>query len=68
MMKAINVFGTGGIMFALFSLPFWFAGAQLGRQAFVGAFLRERFSVGLKGFRLSQDLAVISDGIAQFLG
>ena len=53
---------------ALFSLPFWFAGAQLGRQALVGAFLRERLSIGLKGFRLQQDLAVISDMAARFVG
>jgi len=59
---------TGGIMLALFSLPFWFAGAQLGRQALVGAFLRERLSIGLKGFRLQQDLAVISDMAARFVG
>jgi len=30
----------GGILFALFSTPFWFAGAQLARQAFGGALLK----------------------------
>lgn len=30
----------GGILFALFSTPFWFAGVMLARQAFGGALMK----------------------------
>lgn len=51
---------TGGILFALFSLPFWFAGVQIGRQAVVGALMRERFAIGPNRFRVGQELALFN--------
>eukprot|EP00955_Chlamydomonas_euryale_P053785 355617-Chlamydomonas_euryale.AAC.6 len=63
----IGALSSGGILFALFSVPFWFAGVQIGRQAIVGALMRERFAFGLNRFRLAQELAVLSnDGEATF--
>jgi hypothetical protein len=54
----VGAFSSGGILFALFSLPFWFAGAQLGQNAVVGALKRERFAIGPNDFRLGQELAL----------
>lgn len=44
----------GGILFALFSLPFWAAGAMLARSTVSSALLRERFAIGKSKFRLTQ--------------
>ncbi len=52
---------------ALFSLPFWFAGVQLGRQTFGSALLKERLAIGRNKFRLGQELALFNkDGQADF--
>ena len=51
----------GGVLFALFSLPFWFAGAQLVKQAFGRQFIRERFEVGPGKWTLRQQLAGLSN-------
>lgn len=55
----VGALSSGGILFALFSLPFWLAGAQLGKQAVVGALMRERFAIGPNKFRLGQELALL---------
>lgn len=49
-----SAIASGGILFALFSAPFWFAGYQLAGQALGGALTRERFAVGRKRWRLAQ--------------
>ncbi|MEW5312551.1 MAG: hypothetical protein WDW38_004178 [Sanguina aurantia] len=37
---------SGGILFALFSAPFWLAGVQLGRTALGGVLIQERLAIG----------------------
>lgn len=64
----ISAIASGGLFFALFSAPFWFAGAQLTQQALGASMLRERFAVGRGKFRLSQELAVLQRGAPKFLG
>jgi hypothetical protein len=49
-----SAIASGGILFALFSAPFWFAGYQLAGQALGGALTRERFAIGRKRWRLAQ--------------
>ena len=49
-----SALASGGILFALFSAPFWYAGWQLAGQAFGGALTKERFAVGRNKFRLAQ--------------
>jgi len=65
-----SALASGGVAFALFSAPFWFAGAQLAQQALSGAFSRERLALGRRRFRLSQELATADgrSGAARFLG
>ena len=36
----VSALAGGGVLFALFSLPFWAAGAQLVKQAFGRQFMR----------------------------
>jgi serine/threonine protein kinase len=64
-----SALASGGIVFALFSAPFWFAGAQLAQQALSGAFTRERLALGRRRFRLAQELATADarSGAAKFL-
>jgi hypothetical protein len=52
--RTISAIASGGILFALFSAPFWFAGYQLAGQAFAGALMHERFAVGRNKWRLAQ--------------
>lgn len=49
-----SALASGGILFALFSAPFWFAGYQLAGQAFAGALMHERFAIGRSKWRLAQ--------------
>ncbi|WIA18005.1 hypothetical protein OEZ85_009492 [Tetradesmus obliquus] len=63
-----SAIASGGILFALFSAPFWFAGYQLAGQAFAGALMHERFAVGRNKWRLAQELAMFKDGVARFSG
>ncbi|GLC59967.1 hypothetical protein PLESTB_001559000 [Pleodorina starrii] len=64
----VGALASGGLLFALFSAPFWLAGAQLAKGALGGALTRERLAVGRKRWRLGQQLAVLgSDGKADFL-
>lgn len=58
----IGAFASGGLLFALFSAPFWFAGVQLARTALGGALLRERLALGGRRWRLGQQLAVLNAG------
>jgi serine/threonine protein kinase len=53
----VSALAGGGILFALFSLPFWFAGASLLKQSFGRQFLRERVEIGLGKWTLQQQLA-----------
>lgn len=63
-----SALASGGLLFALFSAPFWFAGYQLASSSLSGALLKERFAIGRNKFRLSQELAMLQDGAAKFLG
>lgn len=63
-----SALASGGVLFALFSAPFWFAGVQLAGQAFGGALSKERFAIGRNKFRLAQELAMVKNGVARFLG
>ncbi len=59
----VGALASGGLLFALFSAPFWLAGVQLAQGALGGALTRERFAVGPTRWRLGQQLAVLgSDG------
>lgn len=58
----ISALAGGGILFALFSLPFWFAGAQLVKQTFGRQFVRERLEIGLGRWKLQTQLAGLSSG------
>lgn len=64
-----SALASGGVLFALFSAPFWFAGAQLAQQALSGAFSRERLALGRRRWRLAQELATADarSGAAKFL-
>lgn len=53
----VSALAGGGILFALFSVPFWFAGASLLKQSFGRQFLRERIEIGLGKWTLQQQLA-----------
>jgi hypothetical protein len=53
----VSALAGGGILFALFSVPFWFAGASLLKQSFGRQFLRERIEIGLGKWSLQQQLA-----------
>jgi hypothetical protein len=63
-----SALASGGVLFALFSIPFWLAGGQLASQALLPALLRENFKIGRSRFRISRELAVLKDGAASFLG
>jgi hypothetical protein len=52
--RTFSAIASGGILFALFSAPFWFAGYQLAGQAFAGALMHERFAIGRNKWRIAQ--------------
>lgn len=56
----VGALAGGGVLFALFSAPFWFAGVKLGKQALGAALLRERLSLSRSTFSLSQELATLN--------
>jgi len=62
----VGALASGGLLFALFSVPFWFAGAQLARQTMAGALTRERLAVGRSKFRIGQELALFSKDGSSF--
>lgn len=64
----LGALAGGGILFALFSLPFWVAGVGLAKTALAGALLKERVQVGLTRWGIRQELAVFQDGAPQWTG
>lgn len=63
-----SALASGGVLFALFSAPFWFAGVQLAQQALGPSLLKEHIIIGRNKFRISQELATINGGLPKFLG
>eukprot|EP00892_Ulva_mutabilis_P000975 jgi/Ulvmu1/10879/UM007_0055.1 len=57
-----------GPLFALFSVPFWWAGVSLSKAAVAGALLRETLTVSGQQWALTQELARVQGGAARFLG
>lgn len=52
----VSALAGGGILFALFSVPFWFAGSQLLKATVAGSFLRQgRVSLGARGTMCRQE-------------
>lgn len=64
----VGAFAGGGVLFALFSTPFWFAGATMLRSTVLGALLRESVVLGSDGWQVKQELARLQGGVAKFLG
>ncbi|KAL0052888.1 hypothetical protein WJX82_009212 [Trebouxia sp. C0006] len=58
----------GGILFALFSLPFWFAGVSLGKTALAGSLIRENLDIGQQKWSLSQHLPFVKAGAPRWSG
>ena len=58
----------GGIVFALFSLPFWAAGVSLGKTALAGSLIRENLDIGQQKWRLSQHLPFVKGGAPRWTG
>ncbi|GAB4823289.1 hypothetical protein N2152v2_010335 [Parachlorella kessleri] len=58
----VSALAGGGLLFGLFSIPFWLAGGQLAKSALAGAFKRERLQVGLNSWRFQQQLALLREG------
>jgi hypothetical protein len=62
----ISALAGGGILFALFSIPFWTAGASLLKQAFGRQLIRERLEIGLGRWALRTQLAALRSGAADW--
>ncbi|KAL4458937.1 hypothetical protein ABPG75_013802 [Micractinium tetrahymenae] len=62
----ISAVAGGGLLFGLFSLPFWAAGWQLAKQAFGRQFIRERLVINLKSWKIEQQLALLRKGGAEW--
>jgi hypothetical protein len=58
----VSALAGGGLLFALFSVPFWIAGAGMGRQALARQLVRESLEVGPRRWRLRQALALAGAG------
>lgn len=56
----------GGLLFGLFSLPFWAAGIQLAKQAFGRQFIRERLLINLNSWKIEQQMAFARGGKAEW--
>lgn len=54
----VSALAGGGVLFALFSLPFWAAGASLAKQAFGRQFVREHLEISLSKWKLQQQVAL----------
>jgi len=54
----VSALAGGGILLALFSLPFWAAGASLAKQAFGRQLVREHLEISLNKWRLQQQVAL----------
>lgn len=59
---------SAGPLFALFSLPFWWAGVSVSKAAVASALLRETLTVSSRDWALTQELARVQGGAARFLG
>ena len=65
----VGALAGGGVLFALFSLPFWWAGIDLTRRSVLGFLLRESLDVDAQGWALEQELARLGKGgVARFAG
>ncbi|EIE21372.1 kinase-like protein [Coccomyxa subellipsoidea C-169] len=53
----LSALAAGSVIGAAFSLPFWFAGYQVARDAFGGAFSSENLDIGAKRWRLNRGKA-----------
>ena len=62
----VGALAGGGILFALFSLPFWFAGVSLGKTALAGSLIRENLEIGQQKWKLSQHLPFVKAGAPQW--
>ncbi|KAL4431634.1 hypothetical protein ABPG77_001476 [Micractinium sp. CCAP 211/92] len=62
----ISAVAGGGLLFGLFSLPFWAAGWQLAKQAFGRQFVRERLVINLKSWKIEQQMAFLRKGGADW--
>ncbi|PSC76759.1 serine threonine kinase [Micractinium conductrix] len=62
----ISAVAGGGVLFGLFSLPFWAAGWQLAKQAFGRGFVRERVVINLNSWSIEQQLAFARKGGADW--
>lgn len=58
----VGALAGGGVLFALFSLPFWFAGFTLGKSALVGSLIKENIEIGQQKWRISQHLPWVKGG------
>ncbi|KAI8108682.1 hypothetical protein M9435_005099 [Picochlorum sp. BPE23] len=55
-----SALASGGIVFALFSIPFWLAGANLAKSAIGRQFISETLEINSVFWRLEKKLAVLS--------
>ncbi len=46
----VGALAGGGVLFALFSLPFWVAGVGLAKSALAGALLKEKVDIGINKY------------------
>lgn len=53
----VSALAGGGIIMALFSLPFWFAGASLLKQTLGRHFMRERIEIDAASWRIQKQVA-----------
>lgn len=56
----VGALAGGGIFFALFSLPFWFAGATIAKQAIGRSLIRERLIITRSIWKLETKLALLN--------
>ncbi|DBA82766.1 hypothetical protein WJX77_011526 [Trebouxia sp. C0004] len=64
----VGALAGGGVLFALFSLPFWFAGVSLGKTALAGSLIRENLDIGQQKWSLSQHLPFVKAGAPRWSG
>lgn len=55
-----SALASGGIVFALFSIPFWLAGANLAKSAIGRQFISETLEINSVFWRLEKKLAILS--------
>jgi hypothetical protein len=55
-----SALASGGVVFSLFSLPFWFAGYSMARTALARQFISEDLYIDAVCWRLSKRLAISS--------